>query len=301
MAILLRQAIREAAVAFRGAGIHAGEREALALAAWAAGMSTAMAFAHPERELTGAEEERLRQAVKRRAAREPFAYVTGHAEFYGLEFVIDRRVLVPRPETEHVVEQALAVAREFERPLVADIGTGSGCIAVAIAHTLPQAVVYATDSSPAALEVAAANARRHDLDGRVRLLHGDLLAPLPEPVHVIACNPPYIATEEFPDLMPEVRDYEPRSALDGGEDGLAVIREVVGEAPTHLLRGGTLVMEIGASQGAVVRALAERRFASVRIERDLAGLDRVLVARMDGASCGSDGRPAPASPDLPVT
>ena len=294
MAISLGQAIRDAASAVRRAGIEAAEREALALAAWVLDVSTAIAFAHPERELTAEQEARFRQGVERRTSREPFAYITGRAEFYGLDFVVDRRVIVPRPETEHVVEQALAIASEFPKPMVVDIGTGSGCIAVAVAHNVPQAEVYAIDLSADALQVAAENVRRHQLENRVRLLHGDLLEPLPKPVHVIACNPPYIAIGEFPNLMPEVRDYGPRSALDGGEDGLAVIRRVVDAAPAHLLGRGALVMEIGAGQGAAVLALAKPRFAAARIECDLAGLDRVLVARVADASREPNRRRGPS-------
>lgn len=276
----LDQSIREAAAMLRTAAVENPEREAITLAAWATGETTAVVLAHPERALSAAEEDRLRTALRRRAAREPFAYIAGVAEFYGLELMVDRRVIVPRPETEHVVEQALAVARDLERPLLADVGTGSGCIAIALAHNLRSATVYATDAARDALAVAAANVRRHDLEGRVRLLHGDLLAPLPEPVHVIASNPPYVATVEFPRLEPEVRDYEPRAALDGGEDGLEVMRGLIAQAPAHLRDRGALVMEIGADQGPRVLALARQRFASARIERDLAGLDRVLVARI---------------------
>ena len=279
MPYTLAQAIDEGAGALRRAGIESAAREAAALAAWAVCASPAAVLAHPERWLSAAEEARWRAAVRRRAAREPFAYVTGRAEFYSLELEIDRRVIVPRPETEHVVEQALAIAREVERPLIADIGTGSGCIAIAFAHSLESALVYAADASSEALEVAAANVRRHHLEGRVRLLHGDLFEPLPEPVHVIASNPPYVASAEFPHLMPEVRDHEPRPALDGGEDGLAVIRRLIDEAPSHLLAAGALVMEIGADQGPRAIELAGNRFSAVRIERDLAGLERVLVAR----------------------
>ncbi|UCH33985.1 MAG: peptide chain release factor N(5)-glutamine methyltransferase, partial [Armatimonadota bacterium] len=208
------------------------------------------------------------------------AYDTGRAAFYRLEFAVDPRVIVPRPETEHVVEHALAAARGFDEPLIADVGTGSGCIAVALACNLERAIVYAMDLSRDALEVAETNARRHNVQDRVRLLHGDLLDPLSDPVHVIAANPPYVATGEFPGLMPEVRDYEPRHALDGGEDGLAVIRRLIRHAPPHLLPGGAVVMEIGASQAPAVLALAEDSFSDARVERDLAGLDRVLVARL---------------------
>jgi len=276
----LGQALRDIGVMLRRAGVEEPEREAVALAAWALDAPVAAMLAHPERMLSDDEETRLRDAITRRAAREPFAYITGRKEFYGLELVVDRRVIVPRPETEHVVEQTLAIAREFEPPVIADIGTGSGCIALALAANLERAVIYATDSSQDALEVAAANVRRHNLGDRVRLLRGDLLDPLPESVHIIVSNPPYIASGEFPRLMPEVRDYEPREALDGGADGLAVIRRLIDEAPQRLRDHGALVMEIGADQGPRVLALARTRFAEARTEHDLAGLDRVVVARV---------------------
>jgi len=271
-------AIRETVSVLRRAGVPEPRREALTLAAWAADASTAAVLAHPERELRPREEARLRQAVRRRVRREPLAYITGRVEFFGLELEVDRRVIVPRPETEHVVEHALAAARGIDEPVIADVGAGSGCIAVALAHSLQRAAIYATDASADALEVAAANVRRHHLEARVRLLEGDLLAPLPAPVHVIASNPPYVATGEFAGLMPEVRDFEPRGALDGGADGLSVIRRLIEASPARLLAGGALVMEIGADQGEAVLALARERFRRARIERDLAGHDRVLVA-----------------------
>ncbi len=294
----LSHALRDATETLARAGVESPAREALVLIVRAAGMSTAEAMAHPERQLDADARARLEQALQRRSRREPLAYITGRVEFFGLELMVDARVIVPRPETEHVVELALGIAREVGArhalPLLADIGTGSGCIAVALAHRLDRALVYAIDSSRGALQVAAANARRHHVEGRVRLLHGDLLAPLPEPVHVMASNPPYIAAREFAGLMPEVRDHEPRAALDGGEDGLGVIRRLIEAAAVRahrpvrqaqgkrapLLPGGALVMEIGSSQGPAVLEMAARGFRAARIERDLAGLDRVLVARV---------------------
>jgi release factor glutamine methyltransferase len=277
---LVQQAVRDTTAALRRAGVAEPAREAMVLAAWAGRVSQAAILIHPERRLDHDEENRLRRAVQRRERREPLAYITGRVEFFGLELEVDPRVLVPRPETEHVVECVLAVAGEWEQPLIADLGTGSGCIAVALARCLDRAVVYAVDASADALAVAAANVRRHQVEGRVRLLQGDLLAPLSESVHVVASNPPYIATDDFPALMPEVRDHEPRAALDGGADGLAVIRRLLQAAPAHLLAGGALVMETGATQGGAVLALAREHFACARIECDLAGLDRVLVARI---------------------
>jgi release factor glutamine methyltransferase len=278
----ISHSLRDATETLAGAGVESPAREALALVVWATGLLTAQALAYPERELNADEQARLDGAMQRRARREPLAYITGRVEFFGLELMVDARVIVPRPETEHVVEQALGIAREVEAthalPLLADIGAGSGCIGVALAHSLDRALVYAVDSSRGALEVAAANAQRHHVERRMRFLHGDLLSPLPQPVHIIASNPPYIARREFPTLMPEVRDYEPRAALDGGEEGLDVIRRLVEAAPGYLLSDGALIMEIGSSQGGAVLEMAARGFRAPRIERDLAGLDRVLVA-----------------------
>lgn len=280
MPTTLKAALQHATDTLLAAAVSSPQREALILVAWAAGVSSAVALAYPERELEPTQAQRLSEALARRARREPLAYITGRTEFWGLEIAVDRRVLVPRPETEHLVEQALALARRGAGRVIADIGTGSGCIAVALAHSLPDSVVFATDASPDALAVAAANVARHHLRDRVRLLQGDLLAPLPRPVHIICSNPPYIAGGEFAELMPEVRDYEPRAALDGGEDGLAVVRRLIQAAPAHLLAQGALVMEIGFSQGAAALELARAVFRVARIERDLAGLDRVLVAEM---------------------
>ncbi len=212
--------------------------------------------------------------VTLRASGHPLPYLTGHIEFYGLDFEVTPDVLIPRPETETLVERALA-----RRPAtVIDVGTGSGCIAVALAVHLPQATVYATDISMAALTVARRNAERHRVADRVRLLAGDLLAPCSGAVDLMVSNPPYIAEPEFAALPLSVREHEPRLALDGGADGLAVIRRLLAQAAALLKPGGTLLLEIGASQGKAVRDLARAHFptASIRIHPDLAGHDRVL-------------------------
>jgi release factor glutamine methyltransferase len=222
----------------------------------------------------------FRALVQRRAAREPVAYLTGRKEFYGLEFVVDRRVLVPRPETETLVDAALEWARQHCSPhdtlLIADIGTGSGCIAVALAVHLLNAVIYATDLSPAALAVARQNVERHSVANRVMLLCGDLLAPLPQPVDLLVSNPPYTVLD---DIDAGVRLHEPHLALDGGSDGLAIYRRLLAVAPQALRPGGALMLEIGATQAEAVTALARQAFpvAAVRVVRDLSGWDRVVV------------------------
>lgn len=220
--------------------------------------------------------------VARRAALAPVAYLTGHREFYGLELLVTPATLVPRPETELLVELALAEAqwRGPRQPAltIADVGTGTGAIAVALAANLPHAQVYAIDLSAAALEVARANVERHGLADRVRLLHGDLLTPLAEPVDLIVSNPPYTILAE---VEPNVLAHEPRLALDGGPDGAAVYRRLTAAIPQHLRPGGAVLLEIGAWQGELVAGLLRDALpgAAVSIHQDLAGLDRVVRAR----------------------
>ena len=298
------------------------------------GWSRARVLAEGRAPLADADLAAFRQLVARRAALEPVAYLLGRKEFYGLDFIVDSRVLVPRPETELLVDMALALARppttdhrpptagtaarnheprtkhqepqnrELQnskldpltrspaRPLtrspsqsvvgrrssmvVADIGTGSGCIAVAVAAHLPGAFVYATDIASDALRVARLNVERHGLDERVRLLQGDLLHPLPEPVDLLLSNPPYTILAE---IDAGVRQHEPRLALDGGADGLDVYRRLLAAAPARLRPGGAVVLEIGAAQGRTVGDLARAHFPAARIEvyQDLAGLDRVVA------------------------
>jgi len=214
--------------------------------------------------------------VARRAELEPVAYLVGAREFYGLALEVTPDVLVPRPETELLVEAALERARGRGALRIADIGTGSGAIAVALAHCLPQALVDAVDLSPAALAVAGRNAARHGLAARVRLLQGDLLAPLGQPVDLLVSNPPYTVLAEIDE---GVRRHEPRLALDGGPDGLAIYRRLLAAAPPLVYPGGAVLLEIGATQGPAVAALARRLFpaAQIRVEQDLAGLDRVVT------------------------
>lgn len=221
----------------------------------------------------------FRALVLRRAAHESVAYLIGRKEFYGLEFVVDRRVLVPRPETETLIDAAIEWARQHFAPhdtlLIADIGTGSGCIAIALAVHLPNALIYATDLSPDALAVARQNIERHGVTDRVTLLCGDLLTPLPQPVDLLVSNPPYTILDE---IDAGVRLHEPHLALDGGSDGLAVYRRLLAGAPQALRPGGALMLEIGATQAEAVTALARQAFpaAVVRVRRDLAGRDRVV-------------------------
>ena len=273
-------ALDRAEAQLQASGVKSPRFDAELLLAHVLGGNRAALLAHLDDALGPTQYTRFCDLVARRAAREPLAYLLGHREFYSLDFLVDRRVLIPRPETELLVEEALRLAAILPSPFrIADVGTGSGAIAVALAVHLPQATVYALDASPAALAVAAANARRHGVAGRVRCLAGDLLAPLPEPVDLIIANLPYVAADEWAALPPEIRDHEPRRALDGGDDGLALIRRLLATADSYLRPGGAILLEISAEQGAAATALARRHFpqATVRLLPDYAGLDRLLV------------------------
>jgi len=240
------------------------------------GSSRARLLAHPERTLTSAQVARYGKLVDDRAAGYPLPYLTGEIEFYGLDIEVTPEVLIPRPETETLVDLAL----ERRPNTVVDVGTGSGCIAVALAAHLPEAAVYGIDISPAALAVARRNAERYGLGERIRFLVGDLLDRRPGPVDLIVSNPPYVSADEWASLPPSVRDHEPRLALDGGPDGLEVVRRLISQSQGLLEPDGALLIEIGATQGDAAKEAAETFFpengTSIRIHPDLAGHDRVL-------------------------
>lgn len=248
--------------------------EAEVLLAHVTGLTRTAILAHPERPLSPEEQARYEDLLARRAAGIPLPYLTGRVEFFGLDFVITPDVLIPRPETETLVERALA----WDPQTVVDVGTGSGCVAVALAVQLPRARIYATDLSRAALWVAAENARRHGVADRIHFLQADLASPLKGPVDMLVSNPPYVAQEEWALLPESVREHEPRLALDGGPGGLRVVRRLLADAVRLLRPEGILLVEIGAGQGPEAAALAHAVFprARVRIHPDLAGRDRVL-------------------------
>src|SRR5262249_27247198 len=238
--------------------------------------------------------EAFRELVRRRARREPLQYITGVQEFWSLEFRVDPRVLIPRPEPEVIVETALrllsqsAIRFGLDLPLamqaaILDVCTGSGCIAIALAKELPQAEIWATDISPDALAVASENARSHGVTERIQFLQGDLFAAVTGEegrFDLIVANPPYVARSELTALQPEVRDWDPLVALEGGPDGLGFYRRLLREGPSYLRAGGWLVMEIGHGQGkAVMRLARERReLSDCRCVSDYAGRERVIIA-----------------------
>jgi len=222
-----------------------------------------------DRPLDPSEVDAFRALVKRRALGEPVAYLTGTKEFYGLAMEVTRAVLVPRPETELIVDRA----RELQPRRVLEIGTGSGCIAVAIAVRLPEAQVVATDVSPQALAVARRNAEKHGVANRIEFREGDLFAPVEGTFDLIASNPPYVADGA---AMPNVEAHEPHVALFAGRDGLDVLRKLIPDAKRHLAPGGSILCEIADEQSAAVRALAEPHYAEISFHADLAGMLRVV-------------------------
>lgn len=219
--------------------------------------------------------------LERRLAGEPVQYILGGAEFYGIALRVTRDVLIPRPETEHVVEKVIELVSRFQKPRILDVGTGSGAIAIAIAHHCPGAAITATDVSAPALEIAGENAARAGFASRIRFLRGDLLAPVHgEQFDVVASNPPYVATPERDTLAVEVRDYEPGIALFAGDDGLAVYRRLIPAARVALVPGGFLVLEIGYGQAEKVAVLLlADGFDSIEFTPDLQGIPRVASAR----------------------
>ena len=251
-------------------------RDAEVLLAHVLGCDQAALLTHPERLLSPAESDQLESFLNRRLASEPMQYITGVQEFFGLLFEVTPDVLIPRPETEHLVEAALEhIGREAVRIL--DVGTGSGAIAVSLAHARPQSHVTAVDLSPAALEVARRNAQRHGVLDRVTFLQSNLLAAVDgADFDVVVSNPPYIAEGEV--LEPQVSNYEPQSALYAGPTGLEVYERLIPEARKVLKPGGWLLLEIGFGQQPAVEALLSG-WRSVSVVHDLQGIPRVLQAK----------------------
>ncbi len=223
----------------------------------------------------------LRAFVERRSTGEPMQLIAGETEFYGLPFVVDRAVLIPRPETEQLVEVTISLAQRFARPRIIDVGTGSGAIAVALACKLAGASFKATEISPDALAVARENAKRNGVRNRVHFIEGDLLAPVAgEQFEIVVSNPPYVPERDRASLSVEVRDYEPAQAIFAGEDGLEVYLRLIPAAFSVLVPGGFIALEIGYGQSdAVRRPLAESGFAEIEFAADLQGIPRVASAK----------------------
>lgn len=274
------QAVTAAARRFREAGIDSPLLDAQLIAAHVLRCSRVDVIAHPEQEMKDRESAEFLGLVEKRVSRYPLAYIVGHREFYGIDIIVERGVLTPRPETETLVEECLKRLRAVPHPVIADIGAGSGAIAVALSVNLPEGKVYATEISDVALKVAQRNIEKQMLFGRVTALLGDLLEPLSGiELDAIVSNPPYIASDAIPLLQPEIALYEPREALDGGPDGLDVYRRLFTAAPGLLKPGGFCAVEIGAGQcEAVMQQASCSGFERTEVVRDLARADRVVIA-----------------------
>jgi release factor glutamine methyltransferase len=266
-----------------GAGPHPerARRDAETLLLHHIGRNRAWLMAHGDEEFGGCVAIGYAALLDRRQRGEPIQYITGEAEFYGLPFRVTPAVLIPRPETEHSVEKLIELCKGLEPPRVLDVGTGSGAIAVAIAHELPHSSVTATDISAEALAIARENAERNGVAARVRFLQGDLLAPLSgERFDVVASNPPYVSSEDRASLDVEVRDYEPETALFAGPDGLGIYRRLILQAAEVLVPGGHIVLEIGYDQrDAIAELLTAGGFENIEFVPDLQGIARVAVGR----------------------
>jgi release factor glutamine methyltransferase len=277
----------------RLAGIEQHRREARLLAGAVLGADPASLVAHPERPVDAAGAARLAAAAARRAAREPLSHILGRREFWSLSFAVDGRVLDPRPDSETLVAAALALVPERGRPLrLLDLGTGSGCLLLALLSELPAATGLGIDSSPAALAVAAGNAGRLGLAGRADFRLGDWAEGIAERFDLVLSNPPYIPSGEVPLLAPEVARYEPHLALDGGPDGLDCYRRLAPRLGPLLRPGGAALLELGAGQAAAVAAImAAAGLRQAGLEADAAGRPRCLVLRhaADGAASNRSG------------
>jgi len=274
-------AVSEVARHLEAAGIPRARAEAELLVCAVSGRSREWLVAHSEIPLSDEQVVRLEAVTERRARREPMAYVLGSVEFYSLPFATSPAAIVPRPETEILAEAVIARARKAR--LAVDVGTGCGALAVVLALHLPELHVLAVDISREALELARGNVRLHGLHGRVLVAASDLLSAVGRPADVVAANLPYVRTGEFPSLAPEVRDYEPRLGLDGGEDGLEVIRRLSVQLADHLSPDGLAALEVGAGQAEEVAKLLTRRgLTGIEVVADYAGIPRVVLGRGRG-------------------
>jgi len=286
--VLLKDALNSAIDRLAAARVGSPRLNAEMLLMFTLGCDRAYLYAHPERDLTSGEQARYSEAISQRAHGIPAQYITGHQEFWGMDLIVSPAVLIPRPETEHVIETVLRLNKTvdggrasspgFSRKIV-DVGTGSGCIALALAKELPNAEIHATDISPAALEIARTNAARHELDTRIHFHHTDLLARLTsKSFDYVVSNPPYVGESEEDQVQLEVRKFEPRSAVFAGPKGLEVIERLIPQAQTVLKPDGWLVMEISGTIAARVERLLNG-WNEVELTKDLQGIARVASGR----------------------
>lgn len=283
----IAQALVEATQMLRRAEVAEARRDASTLLAHLLGRDATYLIAHAERELAASDVARYRGFIERRAAGEPLQYITGRQEFFNLDFTVTPDVLIPRPETELLVETALELMLETnEPPFICDVGTGTGCIAISILHERPRARGVALDISPAALKVAAQNAARHGVRERLSFVASDCLDALAAAhtgFSLIVSNPPYVTETAYDGLQREVREHEPRAALTPGGDGLGMIRRLLADAPRFLSTGGHMLLEIGFDQHEAVRQIIDANvWTLLKIHKDLQGIPRTVALRKQG-------------------
>ncbi len=284
--MLLKGALKSAIDHLTVARVGSPRMNAEMLLMFTLGCDRAYLYAHPEHELTAAEQVRYSEVIAQRARGIPAQYIVGHQEFWGMDLIVSPAVLIPRPETEHVIETVLRLVRDGDpapspgsATRVVDVGTGSGCIALALAKELPNAEIHATDISPAALEIARANAARQQLDARIHFHHTDLLEGLEAQTYdVVVSNPPYVGESEEDEVQLEVRKFEPRGAVFAGPTGLEVIERLIPQAQAVLKPDGWLAMEVSGTIAAGVQGLLGG-WDDVHLTKDLQGINRVAAAR----------------------
>jgi release factor glutamine methyltransferase len=275
----LREALNSANDRLTAAQIGSPRMNAEVLLMFILGGDRAYLYAHPERELTADEIARYEEVLAHRMSGVPSQYITGHQEFWGLDFIVTPAVLIPRPETEHIIETALPLAREIAKPRIVDVGTGSGCIATALAKELPEAEIHATDISPEALDIAEANAARHQFEARIQFHDTDLLKELESgSFDIVVSNPPYVGGSEEDQVQLEVRKFEPRGAVFAGPSGTEVIEQLIPEANRVLKPGGWLILEISGTIAERVQKMLDG-WGEIKISNDLQGIPRVASAR----------------------
>lgn len=281
----VKHALSIASDILRSNDIEAPVREAGVLLAFVMKKDISCVYAHLEDELTNELKDAYMEVVAKRSGRVPFQHISNNQEFMSLDFYVDENCLIPRPDTEILVETALQIIKgynsERKGPIrILDIGTGSGAIAVSLTYYDKNVVVDAIDISKKALEIAKMNAQKHLVHDRIRLINADFFSFKPtKPYHMVVSNPPYIPNEEINHLMPEVRVYEPTLALDGGEDGLCFYRGIASSIRHLLVQGGTVLTEVGIGQDAQVKEIFENQGLSVSVYKDYAGINRVLCGK----------------------
>ncbi|MSQ22063.1 MAG: peptide chain release factor N(5)-glutamine methyltransferase [Dehalococcoidia bacterium] len=289
MTVTIIGMLLQARVTLTRGGVEEAPLESELLLGFALGMERSVLYASLEEVVPESAQQAMESLVQRRLLREPLAYILGKKEFFGLEFKVCPGVFIPRPETETLVEQAvLLVNARFPggELLIADIGTGSGALAVSLAKALPSTKLYATDISETALATARANAAAHGVQDRTSFLRGNLMEPLPEPVDVVVANLPYIESRTIPCLQPEVSQFEPREALDGGPDGLDVVYQLLRQGTRHIRANGAILLELDPEQMEAASNVAREVYPEARLQRvnDLWGRERVLVIRCNANS-----------------